>query len=327
MGDRPLVSVIIPVYNRSELLFKAVNSVLKQTYQNFEIIVVDDNSSENIGEALSRIADKRVNCIKNSRARGPAGARNAGMMAAKGEYIAFLDSDDEFLPGHLEDSVFVLENEPGTGIVFGKARYYTEDGRETDYMWPNLIKKVGRIANASDKGKYLVFNDFIFKFMLREGCFFNLPSVVMKREIADKEFLMREDIFHIHDLEYWQRVSRYYKFAYLKNDQIKYSIHGENISIPYTKEHAADILSEELKSYHIMSNYNFLEPDDKIIINKNIARVHFEQGYKKRKARNYKEAQKSYIKSLYFNFSLLTVKAYLAAILLRAWSALFRRGS
>ena len=100
--QHPLVSVVIPTYNRGETLLRAIDSVLKQTYQNFEIIVVDDCSQENIAQLIRDLNDNRLIFQRHSNNRGGSAARNTGIEKARGEYIAFLDSDDVWLPQKLE---------------------------------------------------------------------------------------------------------------------------------------------------------------------------------------------------------------------------------
>src|ERR1700689_5229382 len=89
----PLVSVIVPVYNRAGLIGRAVNSVLAQRYQNFELIIVDDASSDDLKSALGKFSDPRLSYVVHPDNRGAAAARNSGISAAGGEFIAFLDSD------------------------------------------------------------------------------------------------------------------------------------------------------------------------------------------------------------------------------------------
>jgi len=105
----PLVSVIIPFYNRASTLRRAATSVLAQSYASLELILVDDGSTDD-GVAVGRaIADPRVRVISNARAKGAQGARNTGILAARGEWIAFNDSDDEWLPGKLERQMRAIE--------------------------------------------------------------------------------------------------------------------------------------------------------------------------------------------------------------------------
>jgi glycosyltransferase involved in cell wall biosynthesis len=90
-----LISVILPTYNRMHTLSRAIKSILTQTYSNIELIIVDDASEDKTSELISSIKDKRLIYIRLSENKGPAGARNVGLNLTKGEYITFLDSDDE----------------------------------------------------------------------------------------------------------------------------------------------------------------------------------------------------------------------------------------
>ena len=111
-----LVSVVIPTYNRSAICRAAVESVLAQTYPNVEVIVVDDGSTDDTRDAIARV-NSRVQVIWQHNA-GVSAARNTGMAAARGEYIAFLDSDDRWLPWKLEAQMAVLRRWPLAGMVW-----------------------------------------------------------------------------------------------------------------------------------------------------------------------------------------------------------------
>ena len=107
MSNSPLVSAIIPTYNRADVVFEAVDSVLGQTYSNLEVIVVDDGSADETVARLRRYGD-RIRLVSQENA-GPAVARNRGVAVSRGEYIAFLDSDDLWLPTKVEQQVVLLE--------------------------------------------------------------------------------------------------------------------------------------------------------------------------------------------------------------------------
>lgn len=113
----PRVSVIIPTHNRANLLPTAIHSALAQTVTDIEVIVVDDGSSDNTQQVLAGFKDPRVRCLRNSPGKGAAGARNAGIAAATGEYIAFLDDDDQWFVEKLTRQLAALEAAPaGTGL-------------------------------------------------------------------------------------------------------------------------------------------------------------------------------------------------------------------
>ena len=115
-----LVSVIIPTYNGSNTILRAINSVLNQTYSNLELIIVDDCSKDNTFEVVKNVKDKRVKVLRHKKNRGGSAARNTGIKEAKGEYIAFLDDDDEWLSEKVEKQVEYLKNKESSlykGVV------------------------------------------------------------------------------------------------------------------------------------------------------------------------------------------------------------------
>ncbi len=124
--DSPRVSVIIPTYNRAHLIDRALSSVFRQTIQDFEILVIDDASTDDTEAVVRRIADARVRYIRHSANKKAAAARNTGVASAQGVYVAFLDSDDEWLPNKLEVQLAVFERSPDTQIVYSGWRWVHE---------------------------------------------------------------------------------------------------------------------------------------------------------------------------------------------------------
>lgn len=119
-----LITVIIPMYNKGELIVRAIGSIQRQAFQDFEIIVVDDGSTDNGAEIVKGINDNRIKLIQQENA-GPGAARNAGINAAESEYIAFLDADDEWYPWFLENSIKAIRehNVPLVSSFFYKLPY------------------------------------------------------------------------------------------------------------------------------------------------------------------------------------------------------------
>ncbi len=109
MGAPPAVSVVIPTYDRAAVLPRAIDSVLGQTVEDLELLVVDDGSTDRAPDVVAGYADDRVRCLRHEQNRGASAARNSGIEAASGDYVAFLDSDDEWLAGKLETQLAVLE--------------------------------------------------------------------------------------------------------------------------------------------------------------------------------------------------------------------------
>jgi len=148
MTDKePLVSVIIPTHNRAEMLKRAVDSVLKQSYSNIEIIIIVDNCTDNTSEVITQLMDKRIVVITLDENVGGAQARNIGIDNAKGEYFAFLDDDDEWYESKLSKQLSAFRNNDNIAIV--SCNYKTMNGN-----------KITRISNAKNK---INIDDMLYK--------------------------------------------------------------------------------------------------------------------------------------------------------------------
>ena len=118
--ESPKVSVIVPTHNRADLLPRAVDSVLAQTYGDYEILIVDDCSSDETQDVIAGFSDPRIRSFRHDRNRGQSAAINTGISHARGEYIGFLDDDDEWLPTKLDGQVALLDaSSPKVGLAYG----------------------------------------------------------------------------------------------------------------------------------------------------------------------------------------------------------------
>jgi glycosyltransferase involved in cell wall biosynthesis len=151
--DIPRVSVIIPTFNRKAYVQEAIDSVLAQTYTDYEIIVVDDGSTDGTSEALRARFGDRVQYLWQEN-QGESVARNRGVEIARGEYIGLLDSDDLYLPGKLEIQVPLLGQDAGVGQVFGRSWLIDQDGRR---LRPGARSRGDR-ATSFDKSDFYFSN-------------------------------------------------------------------------------------------------------------------------------------------------------------------------
>ena len=212
MNNNPLVSVITTTYNRAHLLPRAIRSVLNQTYQNFELIIVDDASTDNTKEVVKSFEDGRIIYYKHKENRGVLAAKNTGFDLAKGEYYVGLDDDDELLPEALETAVNKLIELSPQGVkcvVF--AVTYVETGRFSS----SYIRKEG----------YMDYEDLL-RGRRRPGLF----RVMHKDWIGDNRYderLWGGEI--ILTLRLQRKSAAYYVPKVL---QRKYREHGDNISDP-----------------------------------------------------------------------------------------------
>jgi len=190
MVKKPAVSVIIPTYNRADLVPLAIQSVLDQTCQDFEIIVVDDASKDNTEEIVKNFKDDRIHYIRNSNNRGAAFSRNHGVEHAKGEYISFLDSDDYYLPNKLAIQKNVFKDHPDIGLVYSNI-FLVKEGEENlkkiQYSLKNfksgyLFEKIVSRAIPCRLPTWLIRKE---NYLLVGGFDDNLPM------LQDRDFIVR----------------------------------------------------------------------------------------------------------------------------------------
>lgn len=195
MSKNPTVSVIIPTYNRAHLIGRAVQSVLAQTYKDFEIIVVDDGSTDNTEEVVKNFGNSRIRCARHGENKGAAAARNTGIKIARGSYIAFLDSDDEWLPEKLEKQVRVFGKASlEVGVIYTGC-WRMEGDRKTYTPSPKIIQKQGNIHR-----------------LLLEGSLFVTSTAMVRRECLLRVGVFDEHLLRHQDWELWIRISKYYYF-------------------------------------------------------------------------------------------------------------------
>ncbi len=154
----PLISIVIPVYNRADMIRRTVEGCLAQTYPKIEVVLVDDCSTDRLSEALAAFADDpRVRLISHQDNKGVSTARNSGVEAAKGELIAFLDSDDLWLPTKLERQVALISNHDGDRYLCGTLTEVRSD------------KGTVRIRPKRLKPKDVRIGDYLFVHKVRQG--------------------------------------------------------------------------------------------------------------------------------------------------------------
>jgi glycosyltransferase involved in cell wall biosynthesis len=210
----PLVSIVIPNYNNANFLGDAILSILRQTYKHYEIIIVDDGSTDNSRQVVSTFGDE-VRYIWQEN-KGLGGARNTGILAANGTFVGFLDADDQWMPDFLETMVFQTQKNLDTAVFFSNARYMDERGMD-------LPQSVG--IPAIPLGK-------MYHSLLRAN--FIIPSTVLvKRSVIIDEGLFDQSCKPLHgceDWDLWLRIAPRYKFLGIPASLVRYRLHGNTFS-------------------------------------------------------------------------------------------------
>lgn len=194
---RPKVSVIIPVYNFGHFLPFALKSVFSQTYKDFEVIVVDDASTDNT-LVIARKYWSKITYITHKTNRGFASSMNTGVKKAKGKYVTFLSGDDLLLPDFLEKEVAVLENNPNVGLVHSGVFFIDKRGR-----------KIGR---SNLENSYTGRNDYQ---RLVIGNFMYLVTVLTRTELIRKVGYFNTKLRQMPDWDMWLRITYESKSAYI----------------------------------------------------------------------------------------------------------------
>jgi glycosyltransferase involved in cell wall biosynthesis len=197
--DSNLISVVIPTYNRVPFLKDAIDSVLSQTFQAFELIVIDDGSTDDTPNLLSSYGNK-IKVITQAN-QGPSAARNRGIEAAKGKWIAFLDSDDVWKPDKLEKQVQFIIDYPDTRVC------------QTEETWIRNGKRV------NPRKKHEMHSGWIYEKCL-PLCIVSPSSVMIHQDVFEKVGLFDETMPACEDYDLWLRISPYYPVLLIRKQLI-----------------------------------------------------------------------------------------------------------
>lgn len=194
----PKISVVLPTYNRGYIISRAVESILNQTFSDFELIIVDDGSTDNTESVVRTFRDPRIRYVKELH-RGGAAARNTGIFISRGEFIAFQDSDDEWLPEKLALQAEAFRGAgPEVGIVYTGFWKNTKEGARVYYPSASVRQKEGNIYEELLHGNFVT-NQAA---MVRRECFYSVGGY-------------DESLPGMHELDLWLRMAKRYEFTYI----------------------------------------------------------------------------------------------------------------
>jgi glycosyltransferase involved in cell wall biosynthesis len=210
----PLVSVIIPTYNRANFLGKAIRSVLDQSYQEWELIIWVDGSTDNSIEIIKNFTDKRIRYFADKN-HGKSYALNQAFTKSNGTLIAFLDDDDQWTNDKLIKQIDVLAKHPEIDILFGNFDNISlESGKEDLGFRQNQAGLEKIIKKEIEPGIYRIENKLLESLLITN--FIAFDSVILKKEIITSGEILNENLRNGHDLEFWSRlVLKGFCFGYL----------------------------------------------------------------------------------------------------------------
>ncbi|WP_394121471.1 glycosyltransferase family 2 protein [Planococcus donghaensis] len=206
------VSVIIPTYNRSELLKKAVESLKNQSHQNFEIIIIDDFSTDDTASVVEEMEDDRIIYLKHDINKGGSEARNTGIKRATGNFIGFLDSDDQWLPQKLEKQLGQFEGQPDVGVVYTGVQVVNENNQPTRKIIPE-------------------YRGDILPKLFESNCIDTTSSVLVRKEVLDQVQGFDAGLPSCQDWDLYIRLAQVTKFDFVKDNMVLFYHHsGERIT-------------------------------------------------------------------------------------------------
>ena len=300
MPENPKISVIMSVYNGEKYLREAIESILNQTFTDFEFIIVNDGSTDNSLEIIQSYDDERIRIINNEKNIGLTKSLNKALKVAKGEYIARQDADDVSLPNRFEEQTKYFEEHPETALLGTGIYKIDKNGR--------IVGK--RIVLAKTCGKY----PFNGNRPLSHGC------MMFKKKIIDELRGYNELFRYAQDYELWLRITKRYEVRNLTQTLYKLRVHDESVVSKRTAEQAlyhllaqwlikndlrTEIL-ETIKNKSILDVYSYLNKSEKIYFHKTIA-------YNYTRNNNIELARNEFKKVLKLSF--FDIKSYLCILL------------
>lgn len=233
-----LISIVIPTYNCSQHISSAIDSVLAQTYRNIEVIVVDDGSIDDTKSILKRYGSKIKYVFQSN--SGPSAARNKGIKLSSGEFIAFLDADDVWVPNKLELQTQLMEQYRDIGLV--GCGYYNIDSRGKIVSGPFIPKS---FKNNSE---------LVREIMVRPVL--NTPSVLVKKLCFEKVGLFDENLKGAEDWKMWIQIAKNFPIGFIEQPLLMIRMHGSNISddVELMKSCALRVVRSDLyRGEHLLS--------------------------------------------------------------------------
>ena len=234
MSSPSLVSVVIPAYQSAKTLPRAVQSVLGQDYSNFEVVIVDNGSTDGTRNVVTDLMklDGRIRLVSLEQNCRPAGGRNAGVEYSRGGYIAFLDADDEWLPGKLAEQVWFLDHFSQASVVVtdGMILDATSGSKQTySEIYAPYFERL-ELNSVTETVRDVFWLDGSFRSILYEKCFLNTSSVVLRKSVFLELGGFDRRFFGPEDVDLWVRLAKAHRFVYCATTRVNRYISSTSLS-------------------------------------------------------------------------------------------------
>jgi glycosyltransferase involved in cell wall biosynthesis len=246
----PRISVIIPTYNSAQYIREAIDSVLSQTYRDYEIIVVDDGSKDNTAEVLREYGDKILYLYQENAGTNP--ARSRGLKEAKGEYIALIDADDKWLPDKLQEQVEFMDVSPEINLLFSDFYNFNENGtfEQTFFNNNKAFRKIRTKSISGNRPHWKLFDQsFLYEYLV--GNFILQSTLMVRRDICIRFNMFQDNDFSLRDMyEFLLRSLHQLKIGFIDKVLVHRRIHDSNLTLNAEKYYENTIaICQKAKNY------------------------------------------------------------------------------
>ncbi len=288
-----MISIIIPAYNSAKYLPETIDSILAQGMRDYEIIIIDDGSTDNTREVIDKF-NAKIKYIYQKQ-KGAAAARNRGIRNSRGDYIAFLDADDIWLPQKIRLQMQYFNNNPEISIIYTDAQVFDERG----LIW-----------HSANRHMRMYSGKIYYKLFLEN--FIHTSSVILKRACLERVGLFDESLGPCEDYEFWLRLARDYEFAFINKPLVKYRLSSNSFSRGKAGFERMFNLAIKISEDIISEDHNLFE-GSQYLIRQRFGKLYYRYGWRYFQINDFRNARDRFILSIKHNK--LFLKSYLYLLL------------
>lgn len=290
----PKASIIIPAYNAEEYIGETIRSILDQSFSDFELIIVDDGSTDGTADVIHSFTDSRIRYFHQANSGRPAAPRNRAIRSSRGELIFIFDSDDVMLPGKLEKTVELLAQAPTAGLAFTGFACIDEAGTIINPSFLGTSWTLGDLPKTPiGDGGELIDSRAALR-ALAASNYLGTSGVAIRRKVFDVVGYFDEEVRNSDDFLMWQAVASKYDLLYIPHIYHHYRVRSGSISLRKIEDRAPGLIAsvEKMKRFHQGDGYALKLLDEKI------RRYYYEAGYSYFTQYRLREARQSFLRAL-----------------------------
>ncbi len=301
-------SIIVPVFNAENYIEETLKSILHQSFSDFEIIVVNDGSTDATEEKVKGIIDDRIKYIKQENSGGPAGPRNIGLRESKGEYIFIFDADDIMLPEKLHLSVSAMDSHPEADLLFTNFATIDEQGGQLKENFLEEYETLWELLDRNSSSPIVIDPELICPALVRVN-FIGTSSVALRKKTLLSSDIFNESLKNSDDRLFWILFSRNHKFIFLNKVLHQYRILKNSISNQgFIRRGPSKIRALEI----VRDNLN--APELVRLVNKQISNDYVSMAYAYKQKGNRKGQRENALKSLAIRMNIKAIKLLISSI-------------